>query len=566
MTRLRSTLGDPDVVLTRPAGYGLAATRLRIDAWEFRDAVERARRLLHSDAPNGIAGLLDALSMWRAEAYGEVAADLALEEAAELEELRITATELVAEAHLRRGAPSEALAVVGRQRSSSLREGLVLLRARALATMGREPEALAALRRHRTQLSDELGLDPSGAVGDLERQLLRADASVPVDPNLGAPSRHVPQEPPRLRNLTVGRDADRSRAEAALYAARPVTLVGPGGVGKTRLAALIAQDRPRRAWVDLSSVRRGADVAPAFADAFGPVVPAREARAAVVAVLTGFPGLVVVDNCGSVGVSATPSSSCVGAPTRRYPGPTKRRWSPNWRARYPTSAPSTHAPRRHATSGPWPASPPRSTASPTCRLGRTCSRGATLSSCTPGAVDDDELARALAAAAAGAWMTGDVRGAVGLLSQAATLARDDRSRLTVEEAIGDAGIATGDLDGAVEAYRWNEACAERVGHAGLAAQARAGLALALFNRGERRAAHELVSQAVEQAEAWSAPSVSARSLSTPWVRYSLTRCPRRRSTRSTGRSSPRPPSAPVSSKAWHARRRSRCAADTVIRT
>jgi predicted ATPase/DNA-binding SARP family transcriptional activator len=309
VARLRRTLGDAEVIRSGPGGYALDVARVSVDAWTFQDLVRDARRALDTEPTGTVEALRAGLASWRGEAFGDAADGSARDAASRLADLRAEAVELLARAQLRAGDPVEALAVLAElPAGAELRESALLLRVDALALAGRLPEALEAVRSYRERLADELGLDASPVVDDAERRLLRGELGADRRADRGAtrpgvpPLGHTPLPPPRVWTETVGRDADLARIASALGAARLVTLVGPGGVGKSRLASLIGHDRPDRGgWIDLAPVRRAEDVAPAFAEGLGLSVPPGTAVAeAIVDALAGSDALVIVDNCEHV--------------------------------------------------------------------------------------------------------------------------------------------------------------------------------------------------------------------------------------------------------------------------
>jgi predicted ATPase/DNA-binding SARP family transcriptional activator len=312
VARLRRSLPDPSLVVTRPPGYALDRSQVRVDAWTFRDLVGRARRSPDEDPAATAAALAEGLAAWRGPAYGEFADDVARGAATHLDDLRSEAVELLAQAQLRRGLPAEAVAALdGLPSSAALRESATLLRARALAAAGRLPDALTAIRSYRDRLADELGLDASATVDELEQQLLRGELEPTVGPTpivtaepgrtaITAEPGRTAVAPPRLLTETLGRAEDHERITAALAASQLVTLVGPGGVGKTRLAMAVGT-QGGGAWVELAPVRRDDDVAPAFAEGLGIAVPpGTTVVRAVAEALANVAGTVVVDNCEHV--------------------------------------------------------------------------------------------------------------------------------------------------------------------------------------------------------------------------------------------------------------------------
>ena len=303
VARLRRTIGEASLIVTTPTGYALDASCVEVDAWTFRDLVHSIRRSVDADPAAAAAALSEGLAAWRGEAYAEFADDVAREAAVQMGELRIEAVELLARSHLLADAPVDALAALdGLSPSATFRESTVLLEARALGMAGRLPDALEALRALRARLADELGLDPSAAVGDLEHRLLRGEYTPRLDAALAAQEpASAPIAPPRTATQTVGREEDLGRIMAAFEAAPLVTLVGPGGVGKTRLAAVVGNTCERGAWIDLAPVRHADDVAPTFAEGLGIAVPAGTAVVRAVAeALSGFTGTVIIDNCEHV--------------------------------------------------------------------------------------------------------------------------------------------------------------------------------------------------------------------------------------------------------------------------
>ena len=232
VTRLRQALGPAAaVVATRAPGYVLEIPGDAVDAERFAALLGQARG---SEAPAAALALLDrALALWRGPAYAEFASTFARGEALRLQELRLAAEEDRAVLLLRldRGAEATAAleAIAARE---PWRERAVELLVTALAQAGRAPHALAAFAGYRDRLRDELGLDPSPKLRRLEEQVLRGNLE-PVAPVRSGQYRRV--HAARATSF-VGRERELTLAQEAITAAPLVTLVGPGGVGKTRLA------------------------------------------------------------------------------------------------------------------------------------------------------------------------------------------------------------------------------------------------------------------------------------------------------------------------------------------
>ncbi|MFI6504232.1 BTAD domain-containing putative transcriptional regulator [Nonomuraea typhae] len=228
VSQLRRALGGKDVVVYGPAGYHLRAEPDAVDAGRFTALLTEARAI--ADPRRRAAKLTAALALWRGSAFADVADEpFAAPAIARLEEQRLAAVEEQAEARLMLG-EHQALAaeLAGPAAAHPLRERLRAAHMKALYLSGRQSEALAAYAGLRARLRDELGLDPGPEVAALHQAILEHA------PHLRAP---VPVSPSAL----IGRDHEVARVRAALSSARLVTLTGPGGVGKTRLALAAAE-------------------------------------------------------------------------------------------------------------------------------------------------------------------------------------------------------------------------------------------------------------------------------------------------------------------------------------
>ncbi|WP_030855773.1 BTAD domain-containing putative transcriptional regulator [Streptomyces griseus] len=294
VSQLRAVLGRERVV-RRPPGYLLDLRPEEVDAARFRALVARAGA---TAAPGErVALLTEALETWRGPAYADFAdADFVRPAAARLDEERLTALEERAGARLALGGdPALAAELAELAGAHPLRERLHALRLRALYAAGRQGEALAAYEEIRVRLAEDLGVDPGPELAALHTALLRHD------PSLSAP----------LTTL-IGRDPLLARVRRALDGARLVTLTGPGGVGKTRLAVAAARATAPDAWlVEFAGVRSGtaADLAQVVAGVLGLRDDDRTARPGdaapspvghLAAALRDRRGLLVLDNCEHV--------------------------------------------------------------------------------------------------------------------------------------------------------------------------------------------------------------------------------------------------------------------------
>lgn len=312
--RVRTHLGAlGGSLVTRPPGYLLRVDGSAIDAECFTAGYRAARCLSASDPARAAELLDDALAWWRGPAYGEFADGVALAAAAGLEELRVAALEDRAGLCLVCGPLADAV-VRARELAVRwpLRERPVELLMRALHADGRTGEALEAFRRHRTVLAGELGLDPGPGLRDLEATILRDEPSsrtipAPRGPEPGPPVRPSPRRTtsalPWRPGPLLGRERELRLLRDCLDVQRLVTLVGPGGVGKTRLvleaAHELAGDRAVW-WTDLTPVgpERLLDT---IADAVGAETPrAVEPAGALCDALRAHRGVLCLDNAEHV--------------------------------------------------------------------------------------------------------------------------------------------------------------------------------------------------------------------------------------------------------------------------
>jgi predicted ATPase/DNA-binding SARP family transcriptional activator len=299
--RLRRLLPQELRVETTPRGYRLAAARSMVDVTAFADHLAAAGAA--TDSRVKVDALADALALWRGRPFCELDHPSLEPEVARLIALRAGAAEQHAEALLVVGHAGEAVATAeALVAAEPLREGAVGVLMRALVAAGRQSDALAAFARLRTRLADELGLDPGPQLRELEQRVLRQElAGPPVPVPAALPGPRVPV------SSFVGRADDLTRVVDRLAVCRVVTLCGPGGVGKTRLArhgAAAAADRYDDGvlFVEFGD-GGGADVEPLLAAALRLTDggPARGAVAdRIVEVLAIRNQLLVLDNCEHV--------------------------------------------------------------------------------------------------------------------------------------------------------------------------------------------------------------------------------------------------------------------------
>ncbi|HEX5598888.1 MAG TPA: BTAD domain-containing putative transcriptional regulator [Micromonosporaceae bacterium] len=313
VSRLRRTLRDglasDGLIKFHPAGYRLAVDPDQVDAHRFeRLAREGSRALAAGEHHRAAAVLRSALDLWRGPALADVAAaPFAAPQAARLEELRMSMMETQAEARLLLGEQRELVAPLRELVAACpLRERARGLLMRALHAGGRQAEALAVYEEARQLLADELGADPSTELAAVHLAVLRNEPA----PVIQAAAPVAVARPPAQLTSFIGRADELARIGKLLAATRLVTLTGPGGTGKTRLA--IEASRRERfdvCFVDLAPVSDGGEVPQALLAALG----IREAAlltpspgqqpdpvTRLVAAFTDRPLLLVLDNCEHV--------------------------------------------------------------------------------------------------------------------------------------------------------------------------------------------------------------------------------------------------------------------------
>jgi predicted ATPase/DNA-binding SARP family transcriptional activator len=231
---------DRGRIETRGSGYVLPVGSGELDLHRFDRLVSDGRAALEKGAASVAAERLDeALLLWRGDPLGDLPFEAAEAERALLRERRQEAQELRIDARLalgrHDGLVSELEELIAKHPyRERLRAQLML----ALYRSGRQADALAAFQAARETLADELGIDPSPELRELERAILRQDPS--LLPAVAGGDLRLPRPTTRL----VGRGLEVAAICSALREADTalLTLTGPGGVGKTRVAIAAAAE------------------------------------------------------------------------------------------------------------------------------------------------------------------------------------------------------------------------------------------------------------------------------------------------------------------------------------
>ncbi|MER7838270.1 BTAD domain-containing putative transcriptional regulator [Streptomyces sp. NPDC096040] len=303
VSRLRSQLGA-ELIVSTPTGYRLALDETQVDSSALllheTGSANRARARDHEGA---LAQAEAGLALWDGSVGAGAGEDLH-DPVVALRAERVRAHRALVRARAlalaRLGRPAEAaapLAALARELPRDEEVLAELLRCEA-ATAGRAA-ALTRYDAYRRRLRDELGSDPGAGLRSVHQVLVRADV-----PRV----RHgVPHEP----NPLLGRDADVAAVGELLRTFRVVSVVGPGGLGKTRVSHAVsrAAEQPVVHFVTLAGVLADDDVAGEVASAVGAGEGGRfsgggDAVSGIVAALGTGPALLVLDNCEQVVVGA----------------------------------------------------------------------------------------------------------------------------------------------------------------------------------------------------------------------------------------------------------------------
>ena len=309
-----------DVIRREGAGYLIDVDADMVDLHRFAALVTAARERLRtgsSSLQDTLADLDKALALWRGDPLSDFAGESwATVEAARLEQLRHAAISDRAVAALDLGRHADVITTLEPLVAADPKqESLAALLMTALYRADRQADALEVFDRSRRHLDDELGLQPSAALRALHQRVLQQDPELaPADkaePRMTSPTADLrPRRSFPVRSTAlIGRDADIASTRETMLRERLVTLIGPGGAGKTSLAIVVANEAAdhfdgQLALARLATVGSAGDVPLAVADALGVPLdgadPNAGLRERLVAYLANRRLLLVLDNCEHV--------------------------------------------------------------------------------------------------------------------------------------------------------------------------------------------------------------------------------------------------------------------------
>lgn len=300
VSALRRHLGTESIT-TESAGYLLDAD---VDSVRFESMIHDAGDLLPSRPEAAVATIERALALWIDTPFADLPDDDALvPERVRLTELRLGALERRVEALIEMGRHHEVLGDLERLTADHpYREELRALQMLALYRSGRQADALKAFHTARSRLAEDLGIDPSIELQDLEQRILEQDRSL-GSPLVTARAGH-PSLPFRGSDL-VGRDNDIEAVLELLVESSLVTLTGVGGCGKTRLAVEVAHEVGSTYpggvfFVDLTRISDDDGVLSAVIGAVGLEITSSSEGEELVSFLRPRKVLLVMDNCEHV--------------------------------------------------------------------------------------------------------------------------------------------------------------------------------------------------------------------------------------------------------------------------
>jgi predicted ATPase/DNA-binding SARP family transcriptional activator len=291
------------VLISRPPGYLVSITPEDLDLGRFQRLIDEGKDSMSEGAHEAAgAKFREALGLWRGPALADFGAQaFALGEISKLTEMQLCAVEdrIEADLALARHADltGELEALVAQHPLRERLRGQMML---ALYRSGRQSEASAVYQQTRELLVDQLGMEPGGGLQQLLKRILNQDPVLDVK---ALTTRRRESKLPRFPNAFVGRGREIDQLAHRLESSSMVTLTGPGGMGKTRLAVELGAKLSNRyrdgvVFVDLEPLIDESLIARTIAGALGLRDDGiRNPMDVIVGYLTGRSLLLLLDNC-----------------------------------------------------------------------------------------------------------------------------------------------------------------------------------------------------------------------------------------------------------------------------
>ena len=307
VSQLRRELPDPALIETRAGGYRLVLPEAAVDALEVQSLVRQARTL--ADPRRAVVEFERALSLWRGAPFVDASPCAILDdEAQRFAELHIAILDEYYVAHLETGATSEVIADLSRLVADHpLRESLWSSLITAQYRAGRQADALRSFEELRRLLAETAGLSPSPQLQQLQAKVLDHDPGL-LTSTWATPVRvrGVRGNLPTSTTTLVDGDDRLSVVRALVQNHRLVTLTGPGGVGKTRMALELGRSMLDRfdagVWfIELTPLTQSDDVVAVVSSTLS--IPAQSSLTPIESIVDWMREremLLIVDNCEHV--------------------------------------------------------------------------------------------------------------------------------------------------------------------------------------------------------------------------------------------------------------------------
>ncbi len=305
--RLRRVLGAEgyERIVTRPAGYLVAAGAGELDVTRFAELAGAGRAAARAGAWEVAAGQLSAaLGLWRGQPLADVPSQvLVAAEVPRLAEMRLAAVEARIDADLHLGRHREVIAELAALAGAEpLRERLHELLMLALYRSGQQAAALAAYRQARRQLIDQVGIEPGPALRELNQQILRSDRSL-----------LLPASP--TSTITAADTTTMDTAQAGT--AGPTTSTGTGPAAGDAASATVSAGTASTVGAGTAVVTGAGTAGPTTGTAAGMAAVAEAGTAAGAAGVTSAGGSVTATDGAGASAAGTAVEAAAGVGVRR---------------------------------------------------------------------------------------------------------------------------------------------------------------------------------------------------------------------------------------------------------